>query len=287
MPPPLARPAATGRFEVAVLFEDTWLLALDKPSGLLAHADSGVASALQWARDRESTCGRDPASLHLVHRLDRETSGVLLFARTAEVAEACNLAFRERKVLKMYLALCAPVPSLRWLTVSQHLRPVRVGAGEKMTVVTEGGVEASSEIEVLARGRRFGLVRVIPDQGRKHQVRVALAANGAPIAGDFLYGGSLSKNLAPRLMLHARTLELRHPQSGEHLVIRAAVPKDFKQLLSDDGGSLPTDIDARHRVVANKYATPGAVTAGKAQAGAEALPRMRTERRKRPAGPGR
>lgn len=269
-----------------ILMEDEQLLAMAKPSGMLSHGDEGAATALTWAQAREVQQGRDPAALHLVHRLDRETSGVLLLVRGAELAERVNAMFRERRVLKVYLALTSPVPALRWMRVEQRLQPQRIGQGERMQVVATGGLEASSEVEVLARGRRLGLVRVIPDQGRKHQVRVALAGSGAPIAGDFLYGGALSKQLARRVMLHARTLELAHPQTGQHLVIRAPVPTEFKALLAEDAGVWPPDLDVRHRVVVQTRDAVGRGTVGSERAVTmgRALPDQRTLPGRRPSG---
>ena len=292
-PKPVSQPAVKPRrpqgaatlravADPVIVFEDSGLLAIDKPAGLLAHGESSDRTALAWAQARETALGGDPASLHLVHRLDRETSGVLLFARGAQLAESVNALFRDRKVLKVYVALCSPVPALRWFKAEQRLLPVRIGSGEKMQVVAEGGVTATSEIEVLSRGRRFGLVRIIPDQGRKHQVRVALAASGSPIAGDFLYGGALSKHLAPRVMLHARTLELQHPQTGEHLVMRAELPSDLKTLLHGDGASVPTDLDVRHRVQPAKHGRDrsGPLDAGQAAAYAKAVPQPRSYAKK-------
>ncbi len=268
-----------------VLLDDDHLLAIDKPAGLLAHADSSDHSALVWAQAREAARGRDPSQLHLVHRLDRDTSGVLLFARGQDTAEAVNALFRERKVLKMYLALCAPVPTVRWQRVAQQLRPQRVGSGERMTVVASDGAAAESEIEVLARGRRFALVRVIPDQGRKHQVRVALASVGSPIAGDYLYGGALSRQLAARVMLHARSLQFAHPVTGSHVDLKAPVPADFKALIAHDGGSVPGDLDTRHRTaLAAGPARKQRPSATDAQAGAAALPQPRNYARQSPRG---
>jgi hypothetical protein len=176
------------------------------------------------------------------------------------------------------------VPPLRWMKVEQRLQPQRIGGGERMLVVANGGLEATSEIEVLARGRRMGLVRVIPEQGRKHQVRVALAASGAPIAGDFLYGGALSKQLAKHVMLHARTLELQHPVTGQHMILRAPVPKDFKALLAEDAGVWPPDLDVRHRVEikTKDVQTKAALTPGRAAALAKAMPDLRTVPGRRP-----
>ncbi len=269
-----------------VLFEDDHLLAIDKPAGLLAHADDATHSALTWAQAREVARGRDPAELHLVHRLDRDTSGVLLFARGQAVAETVNSLFRNRKVLKMYLALCSPVPTVRWQRLSQQLRPQRVGSGERMTVVQTEGAHADSEVEVLARGRRFALVRVIPEQGRKHQVRVALATAGSPIAGDYLYGGALSRQLAPRVMLHARSLQFAHPTTGAHLEVKAPLPADFKAMIAQDGGSVPGDLDVRHRsALAAGPARKHLPTAADGQAGAAALPQPRTYARGGPRRP--
>jgi len=230
-----------------ILHEDEYLIALDKPGGLLSHGAEEVPSALRWLRERETAAGRDADRVHLVHRLDKDTSGVLVLAYSSEIAGKMGEMFRDRKVLKVYLALTSPVPALRWQRTELQMRPKRLGGGEFMQVVPEDGVQADSEIEVLARGRRFGLVRVIPEQGRKHQVRVALAATGSPICGDFLYGGNLVARLAKRVMLHARSLEFAHPVTGVHTVFKAGVPVDFRQMIAEDGGNIPPDLDRRHR----------------------------------------
>ncbi len=237
---------APARLEPKVLFEDEVLIALDKPAGLLAHGAVDVASALRWLQEREIAAGRDPDRVYLVHRLDKDTSGVLLLAFSQEIASALGELFRNRRVLKIYLAVTSPVPGLRWQRVEHFLKPRRIGGGEYMAVADEG-LEATSEVEVLSRGRRLALVRVIPDQGRKHQVRVALAASGAPICGDFLYGGALSVRLAKRTMLHARCLELAHPVTHAHLTLKAPLPADFRELMQEDGCIVPPDLDRRHR----------------------------------------
>ena len=230
-----------------ILHRDAALIVLDKPPGLLSHAAADAPSALRWLQTKEAAEGRDPDAVHLVHRLDKETSGILLFALGADVAETVNAAFRERRVLKSYLALTSPVPGVRWQHAELQLKPRKIGGGEFMAVVPSDGLAAASEVEVLSRGRRFGLVRVIPEQGRKHQVRATLAALGAPICGDFLYGGPIVKKLAPRIMLHARSLEFRHPVTGDHFVVRSPLPQDFRALVTEDGGAIPSDLDRRHR----------------------------------------
>jgi RluA family pseudouridine synthase len=233
---------------IRTLYDDDDLLVIDKPPGLLCHADADHGSVLAQLRQQPDPSGRDPAELRLVHRLDRDTSGVLVLARGAEAARLLGEAFRARRVFKLYLALTTPVPAVRWAMVNQRLSPRRTEGGERMVVIAEGGVAADSEVEVLARGRRLGLVRVIPEQGRKHQVRVALSELGAPIVGDFLYGGARVARMAPRMMLHARALELAHPlQPDQHLRLIAPLPADLQALLREDGCIPPADLDRRHR----------------------------------------
>jgi RluA family pseudouridine synthase len=234
-----------------VLFEDEGVLALDKPFGWLSHAEAGQRSVLQWAHQRAGPGPSPSADIRLVHRLDQDTSGVIILAKNPAMAAALGEMFEKRKILKSYLALTWPVPALRWVRVEHRLQPQRIDGGEMMRVVEHGGQEACSEIEVLARGRRYGLVRALPEHGRKHQVRVALADLAAPIVGDFLYGGRGASRRAKRLMLHARGLELAHPKTGEHLCLYAAVPRDMVQLLEEDGGRLPSQLDRRHRTLAS------------------------------------
>jgi RluA family pseudouridine synthase len=231
-----------------VLLQDAHVLVIDKPSGWLVHDKADAASILTWARAHAADSGVDPAGVQLVHRLDRDTSGVLVIALSAAAAAPLHAAFRERRVYKIYVALTAPVPAVRWARVEHALAARRVEGGERMVVVDKGGQAATSEVEVLSRGRRFGFVRVLPDQGRKHQIRVALAELGAPIAGDFLYGGPRVARIAPRVMLHAFGLDLAHPvEPDRHLKLRAPLPPDLLALFAEDGGELPGDIDRRHR----------------------------------------
>lgn len=240
---PDARPAPKPR----VLHNDAHLMVLDKPPGWPTHAAEGARSVLAWLQQRERDQGGDPTSIRLVHRLDRDTTGVLLVARGAEVAATLTNAFRDHRVYKTYLALTWPVPSVRWARIEIRQAPRRIAGGERMVVVETGGQEAITEIEVLARGRRYGLVRAVPEHGRKHQVRVACQELSTPILGDFIYGGRRVSKLAPRIMLHARSIELAHPVTGEHVVFRAPVPADMRAILEDDGSRIPSELDRRER----------------------------------------
>ncbi len=230
-----------------VLLEDEHVLVLDKPPGWLVSGD-GPRCILTWARERDVAAGHPADAIRLVHRLDRDTSGVLILGRGEEAARRLGAAFSERRVFKLYLALTNPVPAVRWARVEHSLRGRREGKAERMEVVAEGGQLATSEVEVLARSRRFGLVRVLPEQGRKHQVRVALAELGAPIAGDFLYGGTRTARIAPRVMLHAYALDLAHPfDDARHLRLRSPLPPDMVELFREDGGIPPVELDRRHK----------------------------------------
>ena len=230
-----------------MLHEDDHLLAVVKPPGLVVHAEQGRRSLATWVAERDAGQGRDPEQTLLVHRLDRDTSGVVLFARGKEVAGQIGRAFRERKVLKVYFAITWPCPSVRWVRSELLLRTWRIKGGEKVIVAPEDGRQADTELEVLARSRRFGFVRAMPEQGRKHQIRVALAELSAPIVGDFLYGGRRVAKMAPRIMLHSRSLELKHPGTGEHLALRAPIPADMREMLESDGGRIPSRLDERSR----------------------------------------
>jgi RluA family pseudouridine synthase len=233
-----------------VILDDGDLLVINKPSGWLIHADVGRRSLLNWAHERETSGGRDPNNLMLAHRLDKDTSGLVLMARGQEAIAELSKAFSGRQVHKLYVAITWPCPSTRWAKVELNLRAKRIEGGEVMVPVEEankGTKLAVSEVEVLGRGRRFGFVRVIPEQGRKHHVRVTLAEMAAPIVGDFLYGGRRIAKMAPRIMLHARLLELKHPTTGEHLVLKAPVPPDMRALIEADGGKIPSRLDIRHR----------------------------------------
>jgi 23S rRNA pseudouridine1911/1915/1917 synthase len=252
--------------DLSVIRLDDSFIAVDKAPGIVVHAEPGRRSLQAlvdaWLAEREPGSG----PVLPVHRLDKDTSGVIVFARTQQAAAALSASFRERRAHKRYLALTWPVPRRRFLETELRLEPQALGTGEKMVVVDAEHrgrhvVDARSEIELLARGRRLGLVRVVPHEGRKHHVRVTLAHLGAPIVGDFVYGGRRVAKEARRIMLHARGLELAHPAGRGHLDLRAPLPEDFVERFRLDGGLLPRELDKRHRAEgpsrAERNARPG------------------------------
>jgi tRNA pseudouridine32 synthase/23S rRNA pseudouridine746 synthase len=203
-----------------VLYADPWLLALLKPSGLLSQpglgpelADSLISRAQErWPEAR------------LVHRLDRDTSGLILLARDATTHRALSAAFAERRVRKTYLAVVQGLPADRGGLINQPLariatRPPRYG----VVPLEQGGKPALTRWRVLRRFEGSSLLLLQPRTGRSHQLRVHLADLGHPVLGDPIYGDPLygEPAAAPRLQLHAAGLQLLHPATGKPLHLRS------------------------------------------------------------------
>jgi 23S rRNA pseudouridine1911/1915/1917 synthase len=215
--------------ERAVLYRDVALLAVDKPPGLPTHATADPSRPSLVAHVERYLRELGQAAYVGVHqRLDRDTSGVVLFAIDARANAGLARAFAEGRVEKTYLALVArPAVVPRGRVVVR--RPVGPGGGKASTPREEAGKAAETEIvvrEVLADAL---LVEARPRTGRRHQVRVHLAHAGMPILGDAVHGDAGPR--APRPMLHAHRLALPHPLTGEPLAIASPLPEDFASLL--------------------------------------------------------
>jgi 23S rRNA pseudouridine1911/1915/1917 synthase len=206
-----------------LLYADADLAAVDKPAGVPAQptltTDAGTLPDLVAA-----LLG---SPVTLVHRLDRETSGVTVFARTRAAAAALGEAFRTGAPEKTYLALAARAPSPREGRIEAPLGkdPARPG----LRRVDPRGEAAATRYRTLREGGGAALVEASPETGRTHQIRVHLAHLGAPLLGDARYGGPrrVGELAVPRVMLHARRLVLAHPATGARLVLEAPVPEDF------------------------------------------------------------
>lgn len=222
-----------------VIYEDEVVLALNKPAGLSSQGGRGQVHTLDellWAFARKS--GNRP---RLIHRLDRDTSGVILTAKTQPAAGFLGKALMARRGFqKTYLALVAPgAPDPKGGTIAAPLRRVEVGREAYMQICApeaEGAQAALTRYRTLAQGEGAALVELSPDSGRMHQLRVHLAHLGRPILGDARYGGALSLLGAPvpRLMLHAFALGFPHPE-GRKVRIEAAAPPDFVEVAARAG----------------------------------------------------
>jgi tRNA pseudouridine32 synthase/23S rRNA pseudouridine746 synthase len=215
-----------------VIHEDAHILALNKPAGLSSQGGRGQVHTLDellWAFAKSS--GNRP---RLVHRLDRDTSGVILTARTQPAAGFLGKALMGRRVRKTYLAIVAPgAPEPRQGVIETPLRRDEQGreAYTRVCAPDHPDAEAArSRYRTLAVGEGAALVELSPETGRMHQLRVHLASIGLPIAGDSRYGGALMLAGAPvpRLMLHAAALEFPHPEAGRKR-LAAPLPEDFRR----------------------------------------------------------
>lgn len=215
-----------------VVHEDAHLIAFNKPTGLSSQGGRIQAHTLDdllWAFARSN--GKRP---ELVHRLDRDTSGVIVAAKTKPAAGFLGKALQAKTLQKTYLALVSAAPEPRSATIDAPLRRQEIGRESYMRVVTadaEGAQASTSRYRTLAATAEAALVELQPLTGRMHQLRVHMAHVGRPLAGDARYGGALTLagRAAPRLMLHAAALELPHPEGGR-ITVRAPVPADFADL---------------------------------------------------------
>ncbi len=230
-------PAAPAR-EFPLLFEDEHLLAIDKPAGVAVHGGSGVSSGV-IEQLRASRPGA--RFLELVHRLDKDTSGVLLLAKKRSALTAVQDQFRARDTGKCYLALVAGAWPKNLKVIDQALHKTLDAAGERHVRVVPAEHEDGRRSITLIRSAKahgaFTLLDISLKTGRTHQIRVHLAHAGHAIVGDPKYGDfAANKAFARehhfnRMFLHARELAFDHPASGERLTLVAPLPADCETLL--------------------------------------------------------
>lgn len=246
--------------QAAVLWKDEHIIALNKPPGLPSQGGSGQGNRHVDGLTRALMFGYKDRP-KLVHRLDKDTSGVLLLARTDRIARALSEAFRARTTRKIYWAVVAGVPSPRMGTIRYGLvkAPGRGsgGEGEKMIAIhpakvetTEGAKRATTDYAVLeALGSRAAWVAMVPITGRTHQLRAHMAELGHPIIGDGKYGGSGQENLGDgwgaqlggeisrKLHLHARSIGFDHPITGKRITLTAPLPEHMARTWKTFGWS--------------------------------------------------
>jgi 23S rRNA pseudouridine955/2504/2580 synthase len=227
---------APGR-EFPLLMEDESLLAIDKPAGVAVHGGSGVSfgviEQLRQARPQARF-------LELVHRLDRETSGILLVARKRSALKHLQDQFRERETGKTYLALVVGDWPASRKVIDAPLHKYLLADGERRVKVVgkddPDGMKSVTLVQVRQRLTGFTLLEVTIKTGRTHQIRVHLASQGHPIAGDDKYGDfernkALQKQGLRRMFLHAWRLQFNHPSNGERLELLAPLPPELESFL--------------------------------------------------------
>ncbi|MBN2479111.1 MAG: RluA family pseudouridine synthase [Parachlamydiales bacterium] len=214
-----------------ILYEDDDILAINKPAGMVVHPGAGnwsntfVNALLFYCKDliRKS----DDIRPGIVHRLDKDTSGVLLAAKTQKAHQKLIEQFKNRKIFKKYLAICLNKPQDQEISIPIARHPVN----RKKMAVNENGKEAITQIKTLQYNEKFSLLEVFIKTGRTHQIRVHLKHLNCPILGDEVYGNkSINSHFKiNRQLLHAQILELTHPITDKPLKIEAPLPEDFKK----------------------------------------------------------
>ena len=223
-----ARPA-----EFPVVYEDAALLVVDKPSGVAVHGGSGVSFGVI-----ESLRASRPQArlLELAHRLDRDTSGLLVVAKKRSALVELHRMLRDGEVEKTYLAVVKGGPERPAFEISEPLHKHVNASGERRVSVAEGGRAAVTRVKVVKGKKDFAVLEVRLLTGRTHQIRVHLAHAGHPVLGDDKYGDfdlnrSLARQGVKRLFLHARRLAFDHPVSGERLRLEATVPPEMARFI--------------------------------------------------------
>ncbi len=245
----------SGAPEISVIFADDEIIVVNKPAGMTVHPapghpDGTLVDGL-LARFPELSAMAEPDGVlrpGIVHRLDKDTSGVMVVARTPFARTALSRQFKDRSVSKIYLAIVKGIVARDRVTIERPVgrHPIE---RKKMSVRSHMPRDAISKVTVLRRfepasrdGLELGasLVRVKPETGRMHQIRVHLASIGHPCLGDRVYGGAKLDDAGhfERQALHALALSITHPRSREHLEFLAPLPADFVAFLADNSSGV-------------------------------------------------
>lgn len=224
--PPKVSPTP-GNWPLPIVWEDGHLLVVNKPAGMTAHASNflpdtpTVAGALAWTRGADFV-------FHSVNRLDKGTTGLMVVAKSGYIHDLLRRSLHTSRFYREYRAVCIGCPEPARGTIDAP-----IGRDETSTIrrcVRPDGQPAVSHYEVLATAKGLSLLRLVPETGRTHQLRLHMASIGHPLAGDWLYGTE-ALDLIPRPALHAYALTLAHPVTGEVLHLTAPLPEDMEKLV--------------------------------------------------------
>jgi 23S rRNA pseudouridine1911/1915/1917 synthase len=231
-PPPTISQTECVAFTVA--WEDEHLLVVDKPPGVVVHPGRGhMTGTLAQALAGRAAGGDEPGRAGIVHRLDRDTSGLLAVAKSDTVHRALKQQLARRALSREYLALVDGLPPARTGTIEAPIGRSRRDRA-LMSIDTDAPRQARTHFELLEAFVERALLRVLLDTGRTHQIRVHLAAIGHPVCGDRQYGGSRGLGL-DRQFLHAARLAFTHPVTGEPIDVRSPLPADLQAALDRAG----------------------------------------------------
>ncbi len=218
-----------------IIYSDPDIIIIDKPSGLVVHPGAGVisgtlANALLFHFPEIAEIGR-PDRPGIVHRLDKDTSGVMVAARSVPAYMSLTSQFKKRLVKKTYLALAwgrfgVMEGKYDW-PIGRH-----VNQGCRISIHTRAPKEAETFFQVLKIFKETTFLEMRPVTGRTHQIRVHLAAAGHPIVGDPLYGKKKEERISPRLFLHANILSIIHPATGERMEFGSPLPYELEEVLA-------------------------------------------------------
>jgi 23S rRNA pseudouridine1911/1915/1917 synthase len=246
IPPPPSRAVLAESIPVAVAYEDEDVLVVDKPAGMVVHPAPGnwtgtLVNALK-GRGAQLAESSEAGREGIVHRLDKETSGLLLVAKTDRAHRVLGAELQARRIVRRYAALAWGHLSEDRLTVDKPI--ARDPRDRKRMAIVSKGRPARTDFTRLARFDSADLLRAHLYTGRTHQIRVHLAAIGHPVVGDDTYGGGGGRRLVQlpprRHFLHAAWLQFRHPVSGKEIDIRSPLPEDLRRALAATAqGSLP------------------------------------------------
>lgn len=221
---------AAEEIPLSILYEDDYLIAINKPSGLVVHPGVGnpsgtlVNALMHYLKNLPEA--DDPLRPGIIHRLDKETSGVIIVAKTHQVLAMMVDLFKERLVEKVYLAITERAPQVETVDLFMGRHPKK---REEMAVLQEGGKHSFTTFVTLDENGTQAFVEARPKTGRTHQIRVHLKHVHAPIVGDTVYGSLTTP--APRVMLHAHQIQFMHPVLKKEIVINAEIPDDFDFLM--------------------------------------------------------